>query len=270
MGIPYPHKGVNMRITVLSDLHLEFSPLEPVLTSSDVLILAGDIFVLESLRRPEYRSRLDQFLSGLSDHYDKVYSITGNHEYYGSDIRESDDQIREIYQSYGIHFLQNECDMHDGIKFIGTTLWTHVDPVRSVQIQSYMNDYNVIKRGDHRLVVNNIDQMHHMMRLYLEERLSESNDPTVVITHHAPSYGSISKYYQNPQNSLMNSAFANKMDSVMYENPHIRLWCHGHVHNSFDYMVDNTRVVCNPRGYPTEHQYADWDRNHQIVVDRIV
>jgi hypothetical protein len=24
---------------------------------------------------------------------------------------------------------------------------------------------------------------------------------------------------------------------------------HGHVHDSFDYLLNGTRVVCNPRGY---------------------
>ena len=27
------------------------------------------------------------------------------------------------------------------------------------------------------------------------------------------------------------------------------LWLHGHVHDSFDYRIGNTRVVANPRGY---------------------
>ena len=26
------------------------------------------------------------------------------------------------------------------------------------------------------------------------------------------------------------------------------LWVDGHTHDSFDYQVDNCRVVCNPRG----------------------
>ena len=32
------------------------------------------------------------------------------------------------------------------------------------------------------------------------------------------------------------------------ENP--VLWCHGHVHDSFDYKVGNTSVYSNPQGYP--------------------
>jgi len=29
----------------------------------------------------------------------------------------------------------------------------------------------------------------------------------------------------------------------------VALWIHGHTHDSFDYLVRDTRVVCNPRGY---------------------
>ena len=29
----------------------------------------------------------------------------------------------------------------------------------------------------------------------------------------------------------------------------VALWVHGHTHDSFDYEVAGTRVLCNPRGY---------------------
>ena len=29
----------------------------------------------------------------------------------------------------------------------------------------------------------------------------------------------------------------------------VPLWIHGHTHDSFDYRLNGTRVVCNPRGY---------------------
>jgi hypothetical protein len=29
----------------------------------------------------------------------------------------------------------------------------------------------------------------------------------------------------------------------------VQLWVHGHTHDSFDYTLNGTRVVCNPRGY---------------------
>jgi predicted phosphodiesterase len=31
--------------------------------------------------------------------------------------------------------------------------------------------------------------------------------------------------------------------------PRASVWIHGHTHESFDYVVNGTRVVCNPRGY---------------------
>jgi len=33
------------------------------------------------------------------------------------------------------------------------------------------------------------------------------------------------------------------------DRPQIKLWTHGHMHNASDYMIGETRVVCNPRGY---------------------
>ena len=31
-----------------------------------------------------------------------------------------------------------------------------------------------------------------------------------------------------------------------------RLWIHGHIHDSHDYTIGNTRVIANPRGYIDE------------------
>ena len=41
------------------------------------------------------------------------------------------------------------------------------------------------------------------------------------------------------------------------------LWVHGHVHNSSDYVVGKTRVLCNPHGYGTENP----DFNGALVVE---
>ena len=40
------------------------------------------------------------------------------------------------------------------------------------------------------------------------------------------------------------------------DRPQIKLWTHGHMHNVSDYLVDETRVVCNPRGYIKYEQRA--------------
>ena len=47
----------------------------------------------------------------------------------------------------------------------------------------------------------------------------------------------------------MNGGYSSDMDEFMAERPQIKLWTHGHTHHQFDYVVGETRVVCNPRGY---------------------
>ena len=67
----------------------------------------------------------------------------------------------------------------------------------------------------------------------------------MVITHHAPSRQSIHPRYAD---SLLNACFVSDAEHVLGA-ARAQLWIHGHTHDSFDYAVHGTRVVCNPRGY---------------------
>jgi len=42
------------------------------------------------------------------------------------------------------------------------------------------------------------------------------------------------------------------------------LWIHGHTHVSLDYMIKNTRVITNPKGYVNEN--PDFDPHYIIEV----
>jgi calcineurin-like phosphoesterase family protein len=66
---------------------------------------------------------------------------------------------------------------------------------------------------------------------------------TVVITHHLPSAQSVAERYKP---SLTSACFASNLDDLMGASV---LWIHGHTHDSMDYVLHGTRVVCNPRGY---------------------
>ena len=37
----------------------------------------------------------------------------------------------------------------------------------------------------------------------------------------------------------------------------IKVWTHGHTHDTFDYMIGSTRIVCRPRGYANYEDVAD-------------
>jgi hypothetical protein len=64
-----------------------------------------------------------------------------------------------------------------------------------------------------------------------------------VVTHHAPSRRSIVPRFVG---SWLNPCYASDAEHLLGRSA---LWIHGHMHDSFDYAVRGTRVVCNPRGY---------------------
>ena len=66
-----------------------------------------------------------------------------------------------------------------------------------------------------------------------------------MITHHAPSRRSIHPRFAD---SPLNACFVSDAEHLMGAK-RAQLWVHGHTHDSFDYRLNGTRVVCNPRGY---------------------
>ena len=73
------------------------------------------------------------------------------------------------------------------------------------------------------------------------------------MTHHAPHRGSLHPRYAA---DLLSAAFVSDLTAVI-DAGKPDLWVHGHVHTSFDYKVDATRIVCNPHGYGRENPTFD-------------
>ena len=80
-------------------------------------------------------------------------------------------------------------------------------------------------------------------RNFLSQELREGD---IVITHHLPSPRSTPDRFKNdPSNAYFVS---NMEDIIVAKRP--SMWIHGHTHDPFDYMLHDTRVVCNPQDYP--------------------
>jgi Icc-related predicted phosphoesterase len=77
----------------------------------------------------------------------------------------------------------------------------------------------------------------------------------VVVGHHAPSKTSTKPRYQN--DTLMNGGYSSDLSEFILDRPQIKLWTHGHTHDKFDYMIGDTRIVCNPRGYINYEECAN-------------
>lgn len=102
-----------MRIHLLSDLHLGYAPMDLPQVQADLLVLAGDI------HRPAAT------LEWLKDVEIPVVYVLGNHEFYGSSFSETYKILAQAdTQLPNLHWLQNSSLELNGIRILGTSLWT--------------------------------------------------------------------------------------------------------------------------------------------------
>lgn len=271
----------------MSDLHLEFDVrhadapgkaprggaagdfhLEPPRPNADLLVLAGDIHSGALGIDWAYR------------HFTiPTVLICGNHEAYG----------HELFRVIAIN--RQKADATEGrvvflerasweyanwgggrTRFIGATLWTdfRIDGVPEASMgiaEEHLDDFKVIRveRGYKLRALRAADtvRLHETTVAFLREELRRPfSGTTVVITHHAPSPRSVAaKFRGNP----LNPAFTSNLDELIriYEPA---LWIHGHMHDSFDYQIGRTRIVCNPRGYFPDQLNPLFDPNFVVEV----
>jgi hypothetical protein len=66
------------------------------------------------------------------------------------------------------------------------------------------------------------------------------------------------------KNDLLSACFASELDHLFGM---MDIWVHGHTHDNFDYIINGTRVICNPRGYVTYNGTENFDFNPKLVVE---
>ena len=240
-----------MKIYLLSDVHLEFDTFIPPRLDVDVVILAGDIHV--GLAGIEWAKNT------FAD--TPVVYVLGNHEYYDSNMQQVFSEIKETVVNTNVHVLDNDSITIGTTQFFGCTLWTdfnlHGEPRSAKNLATrYLNDYSSIYYGPNNRSLRTHDSYakHVKSVNWLKKRLSQASKQSVVITHHAPSAKSLPHQFVNQE---LEAAYASSLDYLVKESK-AALWCHGHIHISSNYMLGQTRVVCNPRGY-SDHQNPEFD-----------
>jgi predicted phosphodiesterase len=272
-----------MKIAVCSDLHLEFGDLELFNTdNADVLILSGDIMIAKDL---QYRPEMDyglyttmnfgnlerrqkkaleyyDFIKRCVTEFPKVIMVMGNHEHYNGDYAKSFKQIKSTFAEFE-NFIPLDKDhvIIDNVVFFGGTVWTDMnnyDPITMSKIQRMMNDYNCVKNSEKSRNFTPEDSVsdHKKFLTKLTEVLAQNpNKEFVVVGHHAPSKQSTHPHYA--EDFIVNGAYSSNLDEFIMKYPQIKLWTHGHTHHTFDYKIDECRIVCNPRGYINYEARAD-------------
>jgi len=118
-----------------------------------------------------------------------------------------------------------------------------------------IRDHSVIKTQEGRFTAAHALGDHKTSRAWLERELAAPFDgKTIVISHHAPHPLSVHPRYLAAHTLATNAAFASDLTPLLQR---ADIWCHGHVHNSFDYLVGRCRVVTNPLGYANNRHEAD-------------
>ena len=279
-----------MKIRVLSDLHLEND--EPELVphaQADLIVLAGDI---------HNHAAGPRWAAETFDGAVPVVYVPGNHEYYDGEFGALEAAMHDAAASVdNVHLLNNTAlvDPAGAWRVLGTTLWTDFtlygadDEALAASIaaaQRAMLDFRGLIQvtwphgGTGTSGVIGITDataardftpadtlaLHAQARAWLEGELAKTfGGKTIVVTHHAPHRLSLAERYAD---NRVSAGFVNHLPTLV-RSP-AALWIHGHTHTAFDYMVDGTRVVCNPRGYldrrtgqPENPQFA-WDKVVEI------
>jgi Icc-related predicted phosphoesterase len=248
-----------MLLHIISDLHLESGTFKMSNSQCEVLILAGDIGIgMQGLRWLKSMVQVEH-----------VLYVPGNHEYYYNAIPLLTQKMRNSVRKTNNHILADSSVVIEDVEFFGCTLWTDFNLVGDatsarVEARYGINDYSLItcSKGNTKLRPTDTEAFHYKSRQWLANAVRRFPErKRVIITHHAPSARSLSKVSKY---DLVHAAYASNMDSLVSEmSPD--LWIHGHVHESGDYMLGKTRVVCNPRGY-AESPNPDFDPELVIQV----
>jgi len=281
-----------MKIQLVSDLHLEFSDINITNDQNyDVLILGGDIMIAADLhdhpvfdfnpyshgafadlgRKQQRVATFRDFMKRCAFQFPHVVYVAGNHEFYNGKWIQGLATLRDECGKYpNVHFLECDSVKIDDVTFIGGTLWTDMnknDPLTDHAVRDMMNDFRIIRvEPDFRkLRPGDTVVRHRKMLEYIKTIVAERHDEKfVVVGHHAPSKMSTHENYKNE--FLMNGAYSSDLSEFILDRPQIKLWTHGHTHHPFDYMIGETRIVCNPRGYEGYEPDSNWNPNIVIEV----
>ena len=254
----------------------------------------------------KYTQRYLEFFKQCSEEFPHVIYVMGNHEHYNGDFAYTAYILREALKPFeNVHLLDNQTFELGDVTFIGTTLWTNMneeDSLTLYHMKSMMNDFRTIKNSDrpvYRTVPLYQKDEHDNYVLddkgnYIHAGSKQKSEPSrfspedaviehrkaldyidaviggkdqvkfIVVGHHCPSHRSVHEKYRH--DTIMNGGFASQLDDYIAYRPQIRLWTHGHTHEQFDYMIDQCRVVCNPRGYIGHEPRADSFKLQYIEV----
>jgi predicted phosphodiesterase len=272
-----------MKIQIFSDLHADVNKTKPIEIGADVdvVAVAGDIMEGAENSFVTLRTIVPEAIP--------IAMAMGNHEYYHRFFGEELEFAKTIAPNFNIRLLENSSTTVtstsgvDKIRFYGASLWTDYRLFGDHNVGAAMHAARY-GMNDHRLIgwrrepwmrfrPQEAAMLHARSRAFFAEALAtmppDDASPVVFLNHHAPDFRSVAPRYasdilsagfaSNMLTELLGETAAQKPSEAASDvdatgaRPRIDLVIHGHVHNSADYRVGCTRVICNPHGYGAEN-----------------
>jgi len=237
-----------MKVLAVSDLHFEFhadhgkSFIES-LPPADIISLAGDISNAEGI--------VDA-LKMFGDKYAQIVFVKGNHELYGSSFEEVEKKLK-VFEGTNVHVLENSHITIDGQRFIGCSLWFDWQPDNYLY-HSYMNDFSQIKNFARDVYDRNAES-----KKYLNSNLAAGD---FLLIHYFPSEKCILPRWK--RNNLNRFFLSDIEKLILDEQPVITHYGHGHDSNEF--ILGESKMICNPFGYHGYEVNKSFDYNKIVEL----
>lgn len=251
-----------LKTLIISDLHINFSDMKAQ-DDVDLVIISGDV----GPNIVENAAFLKKFKK-----VPKILYVLGNHEFEKKDLYQfSNSYIKFLsHEVPNLEILDNRTIEYQGIRFIGTTLWSDfklyepriTTTVAMELANNQILDYKTIIGKYGKLMPSETLELHNVAINFIETELKKLYfGKTVVISHFCPHPKSIDVKYEDEP---LNGYFCSNLERLMNKS---EFWLHGHTHSSFNYFVGKTNVVCNPRGYSNGLVNENKKFNPNLIID---
>ncbi len=256
-----------MLIQYASDLHLEFSANKKYLdrhflkAAGQILLLAGDVIPFAKIDKAK------PLLQRLSDMYEQVYWIAGNHEYYYENISDSRNPANSFEEKIftNVTLLNNKTIELENVRMIFSTFWSHIPEGDEWFLTKGMADFSLIKENGKPITCNQYNHWHTVSMDFVRTELQNKSDKNnIVVTHHVPTFFQYPKVFAN---SLIRSGFATEYFDFI-ESSNIGYWIFGHHHrNVAPFYIGKTQLLTNQLGYVWHQENEGFDENRTIKID---
>lgn len=255
-----------MKIDICSDLHIGNQSIDWFTvknSDSKAIVVAGDtsnsIFKTISI------------LNKMSECYDYVISVMGNHEFYDFSRPEFVDLLLPLLNS-NVFILKDGKpvilnDNGRNIAFVGDTGWydwqCYVD--RGITKEQAFNSWNLYSNDSKYIDFKSfpdelsLDQSIKIQNSVLDLSENPDIDSMVIVTHTVPNR-TISKWKSKDDlwNKLTPSYVNTNMENIHENDPEnkIKAFIYGHTHERSDLIINGIRYINNSVGYG--HEAINW------------